>query len=119
MRPWLSASLGFLAVACVNTQVERLDHALRPAISPDSVAVLAEAPQQPYTVIAVIESRGASVFDSFEALRVALRAEAAALGGDAVILGQQHTDESFILTGTAMIKSERKKLTGTVVVFDG
>jgi hypothetical protein len=119
MRAWISVCLCLLAAACVSTNVRQLDHALRPARAPDSVSVLAEAPQQPYTVIAVIESRGESVFDSFEDLRMALRTEAAALGGDAVILGQEHTDERFILTGTAMIKSERKKLTGTVVVFDG
>ena len=118
MRPWLSMFLGLLAVACVNTQVQQLDHALRPATSPDSVTVLFEAPTRPYTVIAVIESRGESVFDSFADLRLALCAEAAALGGDALILGQERTDERFILTGTAMIKSERKRLTGTVVVFD-
>ena len=65
----------------------------------------------------VIESRGALAFDSFGDLRRALRTEAAALGGDAVILGEERTDERIILTGTAMIKSDRKKLRGEVVVF--
>jgi hypothetical protein len=119
MRAWIPACLCLLAAACVSTNVQQLDHAVRPATALDSVAVLAEAPRQPYTVIAVIESRGESVFDSFEDLRLALCAEAAALGGDAVILGQVDTDERFILTGTAMIRSVRKTLTGTVVVFDG
>ena len=119
MRAWIPACLSLLAAACISTNVQHLDHALRPATSPDSVTVLLDAPKQPYTVIAVIESRGESVFDSFEDLRHALRVEAAALGGDALILGQERTDESFILTGTAMIKSERKKLTAEVVVFDG
>jgi hypothetical protein len=59
------------------------------------------------------------VFDSFDDLRDALRAEAASLGGDAVILGPERTDESFVVTGTALIKSDRKTLTGEVVVFDG
>ena len=119
MRQWVLLSLSLLTVGCVSTHVERLDQAARPARVPDSVTVLLAAPAQPYTIIAVIESRGESAFDSFDDLRDALRAKAAALGGDAVILGQEHTDESFILTGTAMVKSERKKLTGAVVVFDG
>jgi hypothetical protein len=119
MRPWLATGLCILAVGCVTTQVQRFDQALRPATSPDSVTVLREAPTCPYTVIAVIESRGESVFDGFEDLRNALVAEAAALGGDAVILGPESTDETFVLTGTAMIKSDRRTLTGEVVVFDG
>lgn len=119
MRQWQALYLALLAVGCVSTHVERLDQAARPVRSPDAVSILRDAPLQPYTVIAVIESRGESVFDSFEDLRLALCAEAAALGGDAVILGQEDTDERFILTGTAMIRSVRRTLTGTVVVFDG
>ena len=118
MRPWLRVFICILAVGCIRTNVQRVDHAPRPARSPDSVTVLLEQPQQPYTVIAVIESNAETVFDSFDDLRHAMIAEAAKLGGEALVLGPESTDSEFIFTGTAMIKSDRKSLTGEVVVFD-
>ncbi len=118
MRQWLRASICILAVGCINTNVQRLDHAARPARSPDSVTVLLEKPQQPYTVIAVIESNGETVFDSFDDLRNEMIAEAAKLGGEALILGPESTDSEFIFTGTAMIKSDTRHLTGEVIVYD-
>jgi hypothetical protein len=118
MQLWLRVFICFFAVGCINTSVQRVDHAARPARSPDSVTVLLEQPQRPYTVIAVIESRGETVFDGFDDLRVEMIAEAAKLGGDALILGPKSTDAEFILTGTAMIKSDRRRLTGEVIVYD-
>jgi lipopolysaccharide export system protein LptA len=118
MRQWLRVSICFLAVGCINTSVQRMDHATRPARSPDSVTVLVDKPQQPHTVIAVIESRGETVFDSFDDLRQEMIAEAAKLGGEALIFGPESTDSEFIFTGTAMIKSDRRNLTGEVIVYD-
>ena len=118
MRQWLRVSICVFAVGCINTNVQRLDHAAHPARSPDSVAVLLEKPQRPYTVIAVIESNAETVFDSFDDLRREMIAEAAKLGGDALVLGPESTDSEFIFTGTAMIKSERRNLTGEVIVYD-
>ena len=107
-----------LAAACVSTNVERLDDTVRPARAPDSVSLLEERPQRPYTVIAVIESKGKSAFDSFEEMRQELIAEAAALGGDAVILGPEFTESNFLLIGTAMIQSDTKKQMAEVIVFE-
>jgi hypothetical protein len=118
VRFLLLIAICLFAAACVSTSVERLDHAARPARPPDSVSLLVEQPQRPYTVIAVIESKGKSVFDSFEDVRQEMIAEAAKLGGDAVLVGPESTDTDFILTGTAMIKSDTKKITGAVIVFD-
>jgi hypothetical protein len=98
--------------------VQRLDQAARPARSPDSVTVLIEKPQQPYTVIAVIESKGESVFDSFGDLRKEMVAEAAKLGGEALIVGPESTDTQFIFTGIVMIRSDTRNLTGEVIVYD-
>lgn len=117
MRKWIGASVLVLTVGCINTNVQRLDDAVRPARSPDSVTVLLEEPQQPYTVIAVIESNAETVFDSFDDLREAMIVEAAKLGGEALILGAESTRSEFILTGTAMIKSDRRHLTGRVIVY--
>jgi hypothetical protein len=88
--------------------------------TPGSVArfSLLEKPQQPYTVIAVIESNSETVFDSFDDLRKEMIAEAARLGGEALILGPESTDSQFIFTGIAMIKSDKRNLTGEVIVYD-
>ena len=118
MRQWLRVSICTLAVGCINTNVQRLDHAVRPARSPESVTVLLEKPQQPYTVIAIIESNAETVFDSFDDLRSEMVAKAAQLGGEALVLGPESTDSEFIFTGTAMIKSDTRHLTGEVIVYD-
>jgi hypothetical protein len=117
MRQWLPVCICVFAVGCITTNVERLDEATRPAVSPDAVTVLLEEPQEPHTVIAVIESNAHTVFDSFEDLRSEMIAQAAKLGGDAVILGRESTDSEFIFTGTAMVKSDKRKLTGRVIVY--
>jgi hypothetical protein len=118
VRPWLAVPICLLATGCVHTSVQRLDQAARPAQPPDAVAVLRERPQQPHTVIATVTAKGASVFDSYADLRTAMIAEAATLGGDALLLGPGTTATEFIFTGTAMIKSDRKRLTGDVIVFN-
>jgi hypothetical protein len=118
MRRWLRVCVCILAVGCISTNVQRLDDATRPARSPDSVAVLLEKPQGPYIVIAVIESNGETAFDSFEDLRKEMIAQAAKLGGEALILGPESINSEFIFTGTAMIKSDKRRSTGTVIVFD-
>jgi len=118
MRKWLGVSLCFLVVGCINTTVHRLDHAVRPARSPDSVTVFLEKPPRPYKVIAVIEADGKTVFDSFDDLRKSMVAKAAKLGGEAVILVSESTDSEFIFTGNAMIESDKKGLIGEVIVFE-
>lgn len=116
MRQWLGVCVCMFAVGCVNTNVQRLDYTVRPERSPDSVTVLLEKPQQSYTVIAVIESSTRTIFDTLEDLRKEMIAEAARLGGVALILGPSSTDSEFIFTGTAMIKSDRRRMTGEVIV---
>lgn len=118
MRQWVGILVCVSALACVNTSVQRLDHAVRPARPPDSVTVLLEKPQQAYIIIAVIESRTRTVFDSFDDLRREMIAEAGKLGGEAVILGPRATDSEFIFTGTAMIESDSRRMTGEVIVYD-
>ena len=118
MGRWIPITICIFAVSCINTSVQRLDDAVRPARSPESVAVLLEEPQQPYTVIAVIKSNTETVFDSFDDLRNEMVAEAARLGGEALILGPEDSDSEFIFTGTAMIQSDRRNLTGEVIVYD-
>ena len=118
MRKWLVASACCLVLGCVNTSVQQLDHTVRPVRSVDSVSLLLEKPEQPYTVIAVIDAKTGTVFDSFDDLREEIAAEAAKLGGEAVILGPESTDTAFIFTGISMIQSDTRKLTGEVIVYE-
>jgi lipopolysaccharide export system protein LptA len=118
MRRWLGLSVCILAVGCINTSVQRLDHAVRPARSLDSVTVLLEKPERPYTVIAVIEAKARTVFDSFDDLRRTMVAEAAKLGGEAVILGSESTDSEFVFTGSGMIESDQRRMTAEVIVYE-
>ena len=119
MRLLLGASVCLLAVGCISTNVKLLDQATRPARSPDSVAVLLEKPDQPYTVIAVLKSSSSTVFDSFDDLRRKMIAEAAMLGADALILGPESSSSTPIFNTVGFVMSERRDLTGEVIVFDG
>ena len=118
MRTWIVVPALVLTAGCVSTTVQRLDDAVRPPRAPEAVTVLLEAPEQSFTVIAIIESRGKSAFDSFDEMRDDMVAEAARLGGDALIVGPEATDANFILTGTAMIRSEERRLRCQVIVYD-
>jgi hypothetical protein len=112
------ALLGVLAAGCVTASVHRLDQDLRPPSPPDAVQVLEQAPDGPYTVIAHIESRSGALFHGSEDLRRKLIEEAAALGGDALILGPEGRDSQPIILVTGMIMSEEKTLEADVIVFD-
>lgn len=118
MRQWLLVPACVLALGCINTNVQQLDFEVRPPRSPESVTVLLETPEKPYTVIAVIEANTETVFDSFEDLRNEMVAEAAKLGGDALILGTEATDSEFIFTGTAMVQSDTRRLSAEVIVYE-
>jgi hypothetical protein len=116
MRQALLLAICLPAIGCVNAKVERLDQAIRPVRPPDSVAVLVERPDQPYTVIAVIESSTATLFKGFDDLRAKLVAEAAQLGGEALILGAETTKTGVIFTPTPIFH-DRKELTAEVIVY--
>jgi hypothetical protein len=113
----LRFSLCFLAAGCVQASVQRLDPAPRPARSPDSVLVLLEQPDRPYAVLAVVTTTSSTVFDSFDDLRRKLIAEAASLGGDALILGRESTTTTPIFNTVSFVQSERRKTVGEVIVF--
>lgn len=57
MRRARFMSLCVVAVGCVTSRTHRLDPDVRPGRAPASVVVLESAPEQPYTVIARIESQ--------------------------------------------------------------
>ena len=116
-RP-IVALLGVLAAGCVSASVHRLDQDFRPPCAPEVIEVLDDAPDCPHTVIAHIESKSDSIFHSFDDLRQKLIEEAAALGGEALILGPEDSDHTPIFLVTGMIMSEEKALEADVIVFD-
>jgi hypothetical protein len=118
MRPLITIPLCLLAAGCIGTNVQLLDQAVRPAQSPESVMVLSETPDQPHTVIAIVESSSSTVFDSFDDLRSRLITKAAMLGGDALILGSESKKSTPIFNTVGFVMSERKALEGEVIVFE-
>ena len=84
-------ALVLTATACLEyTDVLRLDTTLRPQTHPDSIRLLAEEPQQPYTVVAIVTSMGSNggfLGLSHKSAERTLVEAAARLGGDAVLLG--------------------------------
>jgi len=110
----LAFALG--TIGCTTSaDVLRLDQALRPQTRPDSVQLIAQEPEQRYTVIALVSVRSDPVLGSQDGARRRLLKEAARLGGDAVLLGAGSL--SRVGTGGEYGGSELM-LTGKVIVFD-
>lgn len=118
MRRALFVSACVVAAGCVTSHMQRLDPDVRPARAPDSIVVLEEAPDKPYTVIARIETKADAVFKSYDDLRAKLVDEAAQVGGEAVIVGPESKETNFIILPTGMFPNEQKKLAGDVIIFD-
>lgn len=102
---------------CISTSVQRLDQAPQPARAVDSVVVLSEAPAGPYTVLAVVTARSATVFDSFDDLRRRIVVEAASLGGHAVILQPGTTTWTPIFNTVGFVRSEERTIVGQVIAY--
>lgn len=102
-------------IGCTSADVLRLDQLLRPQTHPDSVRLIAQEPQQPYTVIALVSVRSDPLLASQDDARKRLLKEAARLGGDAVLLGAG----SLTRVGTGgEYGGSQLLLTGKVIVFD-
>jgi len=117
MRRAIVVCLCVVAAGCVTSHLQRLDPTVRPARTPDSVAILEGAPDQSYTVIARIQSQTDTVFKGYGDLRAKIVDQAAQLGGEAVIMGPESKETTFLILPTGMIPSEKKKLEGEVIVF--
>ncbi len=117
MRRSLVVAAGLLLVACVSTTVNRLDEVARAPQPPESVALLLEEPDRSFRVIATLESSVDGALQGFDDLRREMIAEAARLGGDALILGPETKKTRVIFVPTPIFYDEMK-LTGQVVTFD-
>ncbi len=106
----------FLA-GCATLSVQQVDMTVRPERVPESITVLGTAPEQPYEIIARIDSRTRTVFEDYDDLRKEIIDQAAKLGGEAVILGTEETTTEYVFVHYAMIPSEKKTLSADVIVF--
>jgi hypothetical protein len=124
MRCLALFALVLATVGCTTTSdVTRLDNSVRAPTAQSDVAVLVEEPSRPYSVIAMVEVSDQGWDFSLEDLKQTMLKEAAALGGDAVIVG---TDTSlsgtdFVPIGNTVfgVGEVEKKLIGKVVVYTG
>ncbi len=117
MRRALLVSVCVVAAGCVTSRMQRLDPDVRPPRAAESIVVFDDAPNRPYTVIAHIDSQVGNVFQSFDDLRARIVEQAAELGGEAVIVGPESKETTYIILTTGMFPSETKKLAGDVIVF--
>lgn len=112
-----------LAVAgCGATaDVMRLDDASRPPTTVSRVAVLVSEPSRPYSAIAMVEVSDEGWGLSLEELKQEMLKQAAALGGDAVIvgIGSSKSGAAFVPIGNMYyaIDQTEKKLSGKVIVY--
>ena len=97
----------------MTSQTLRLDQAVRPARAPESVLVLEKAPEQPYSVIARVESKAGNVFKDFDDLRLIAIIEQA----DVVRRMRQHLREATEVPGAR--PSSGVGLHGSVAVVRG
>ena len=111
--PWLG---------CATTDVMRTDDNRRPPTAKTDVKVFVEEPSDPYTTVAIVQASDQGWGLSLEVLKRKMVERAAALGGDAVILGQQSAQPGgpyFMPMGTTVqvTNVQEKFLAGKVIVF--
>lgn len=98
-----------------------LDPSPRPAKHVDSIAVLLDEPTLPYRSVALIEVSDQSWGLSLTELANKMKAEAAKLGADAVIIGTQSSNSGAVIVpvGSTFIagSTTEKKLVGKAIVF--
>lgn len=123
-----SRSLPLLAlmvlVAC-GPKVLHVDDRPRSTRAPDQVQLFIDAPDRPYRTIGLIRSEGVSLFNDVEARKRQVRAAAARLGADAVILGfQSHTASGSVVTTDSdgdisfgVMSSDKVHIFGRAIVF--
>ena len=106
-----SVAMVVAVAACGRSaQILVLDPTPRPQTQPAAIQLIAQEPQQPYTVIALVSaySRGWPI----EGVpRARLLKEAARLGGEAVLL------DASSLTEVGSNESRQQVLRGKVIVF--
>jgi hypothetical protein len=111
-------------VGCTTTSdVMRIDNTPRAPTPLSDVAVLVEEPSRPYSVIAVVVVSDQGWDLSLEELKQSMLRQAAALGGEAVIVGMSTSQSGtvFVPIGNMYygVDQAEKRLIGKVIVYTG
>jgi hypothetical protein len=124
LSSWRTLPLLFCVtgLGCATTDVMRTDDGHRPPTAKADVKVFVEEPARPYTTVAIVQASDQGWGLSLEVLKRKMVERAAALGGDAVILGQQSAQPGgpyFMPMGTTLqvTNVQEKFLAGKVIVF--
>ena len=122
MRCLALMALLITIVGCGATaDVMRLDDTSRAPTSVSRVAVLVSEPSRPYSAIAMVEVSDQGWGLTLEELKQEMLKQAAALGGDAVIvgIGSSKSGAAFVPIGNMYyaIDQTERKLTGKVIVY--
>jgi hypothetical protein len=114
-----------LVAGCARAEVLHVDDlAPRSERSSESVRLLLDLPEEGYRTIAVIQSRPGNVFRGVESLKVEVRAVAARLGADAVVLNLASSGDpggtGTTADGSVVFVSGSRELrvVGRAIVFD-
>jgi hypothetical protein len=121
-----AALLTLLLVAgCAGAEVLQVDDlAPRSERAPESVRLLLDLPEEGYRTIAVIQSRPRNLFRGVESLKAEVRAAAARLGADAVVLSLASSGDPGGTGTTAdgsvvfVSGSPELRVVGRAIVFD-
>lgn len=91
----------------------------RPAISPDQVQLFTSPPQRPHEVIALVRAESSSGWTDQQSVDYAvqeLKNQAAAVGANGVILGQQGTQlGGFVMSDNVAIPYDEQTVQGTAI----
>ena len=120
------AVLCLVLVGCASFDVTKSDETKKyPSTRPEDVKILEKSPEAKYTVIGEIRAEGEtlSIKDS---MKQRMREEAAAIGGQAIILEIKEVpyrvrDEGVLVDhtyGFNLNKAINKKMTGKIIRFD-
>lgn len=123
-----SRSLPFLTLIVLTAcgpKVLHVDDQPRATRAPDQVQLFIDAPDRPYRTIGLIRSEGVNLFNDVEDRKRQVRAAAARLGADAVILGfQSHTASGSVVTTDSegdisfgVMSSDKVHVFGRAIVF--
>ena len=95
----------------------------RPAISPQQVQLYSTAPQAPYEVIALVRASSGNGWTDQQSVDYAieeLKNQAAAVGANGVILGQQGSQiGGYVASGNVAIPYDEQTISGNAIFVSG
>ena len=123
---WINKAVAVLAIAAISGCAEGTTVVTgnkRPAISPEQVQLYASAPNQRYEVIALVTASSGNGWTDQQSVDYAvqeLKNQAAAVGANGVILGQQGSRTGgFVMSGNIAIPYDEQSVSGSAIYVPG